>query len=109
MNADSALWMVIETAPGQPFDPATLRMVAHDQRQGSRRRLYPVVRRIITGLDRGHTVAWSRWPTARAALRHLLPAPRKLRVLLPGSAGSVQVGGPAARWITAVSAASNVY
>jgi hypothetical protein len=44
LNADSALWTVIESAPGQPFDPATLRMVVRDQRQPSRRWLYPLVR-----------------------------------------------------------------
>lgn len=44
MDADRALWTVLERAPGQPFDPAALRMVVRDQRQRSRRWLYPVVR-----------------------------------------------------------------
>jgi hypothetical protein len=44
VTADRALWTVIRTAPGLPFDPETLRLVVEDQRRPSRRWVYPWVR-----------------------------------------------------------------
>jgi hypothetical protein len=44
VTADEAVWEAIRSAPGLPFDPETRRLVAQDQRQPSRRWIYPWLR-----------------------------------------------------------------